>query len=262
MLSLLALALGPRPRETILLQTNALLLVAWAIYAYRDLYPLCTYTLAPADNGRLLWPYIGVLSSAAVILPAITPREYIPLDPKVLDARPSSPGVVTYCTASIRTQTDPTANKLLRHLRLCCSPSSIDWSTLDGNILIYHTTSCQACAITTEVHTSENSAGLTLSCLRASNAGILDSDSYRSSVRPFRLLLLLCCGPMARCQRHPILLVGDLHTLEGIPRFPFSDCCEQAAGIYRDPRGERHHAPLVSLISIHPFVNLSLIGDF
>lgn len=55
------------------------------VYTYRDLYPLCTYTESPADagEGQILWIRIGILALSAVVLPLITPREYIPIDPLV-----------------------------------------------------------------------------------------------------------------------------------------------------------------------------------
>ena len=52
---------------------------------YRDLWPLATFTLSPidADGTPLLWIEVGVLTFAAVIVPLLVPRQYIPHDPKV-----------------------------------------------------------------------------------------------------------------------------------------------------------------------------------
>ncbi|TBU53541.1 hypothetical protein BD310DRAFT_937787 [Dichomitus squalens] len=60
------------------------LLVTWIVYVYRDLWPLATFTLQPADasEGSLLWAKVGVLTFAAVIIPLVVPRQYIPVDPK------------------------------------------------------------------------------------------------------------------------------------------------------------------------------------
>ena len=60
-------------------------LVAWAVYAYRDLWPLATFTLQPLDasEGSLLWAKVGVLTFAAVVIPLVMPRQYVPVDPKV-----------------------------------------------------------------------------------------------------------------------------------------------------------------------------------
>ncbi|KAH9939278.1 uncharacterized protein BXZ73DRAFT_99482 [Epithele typhae] len=58
--------------------------VVWFVYAYRDLWPLATFTLAPADalEGALLWAKVGVLSFAAVFVPLFIPHQYVPVDPK------------------------------------------------------------------------------------------------------------------------------------------------------------------------------------
>lgn len=62
-----------------------MLLVVWGVYAYRDVWPLLTYTLDPVDGseGWLIWTKIGVLSYAAVVVPLLIPRQYIPVDPSV-----------------------------------------------------------------------------------------------------------------------------------------------------------------------------------
>ncbi len=61
------------------------LLVTWAVYIYRDVWPLATFTLQPADaaEGAFLWAKVGVLTFAAVLIPLAVPRQYIPVDPKV-----------------------------------------------------------------------------------------------------------------------------------------------------------------------------------
>ncbi|KAF9469452.1 P-loop containing nucleoside triphosphate hydrolase protein [Collybia nuda] len=50
----------------------------WVVYFVRNVVPFMTYTLHPADSLYMLWELIGVLSLAAVVLPLITPRRYIP----------------------------------------------------------------------------------------------------------------------------------------------------------------------------------------
>ncbi|KAI1795060.1 hypothetical protein LXA43DRAFT_1080347 [Ganoderma leucocontextum] len=60
------------------------LLVTWVVYVYRDLWPLATFTLQPADasEGAFLWAKVGMLTFAAVLIPLAVPRQYIPVDPK------------------------------------------------------------------------------------------------------------------------------------------------------------------------------------
>lgn len=60
------------------------LLSVFAVYAYRDLYPLATYTKQPADKeeGQILYTKLVLLCLTAVVLPLFTPRIYIPVDAK------------------------------------------------------------------------------------------------------------------------------------------------------------------------------------
>ncbi|KAH9939277.1 uncharacterized protein BXZ73DRAFT_76000 [Epithele typhae] len=82
---------------------NAILVALWLVYSYRDLWPLATYTLTPADasEGALLWAKIGVLTFTAVFIPLFMPRQYIPVDPK--DPAPEPNPEQTASIASILT---------------------------------------------------------------------------------------------------------------------------------------------------------------
>ncbi|KAH7908629.1 P-loop containing nucleoside triphosphate hydrolase protein [Hygrophoropsis aurantiaca] len=62
---------------------SILLLAIFAIFALRDLFPLATFTMQPEDidEGWLLWAKITILALIGVLLPLITPRQYIPFDP-------------------------------------------------------------------------------------------------------------------------------------------------------------------------------------
>lgn len=62
-----------------------LLLVTMGVYAYRDLYPLAFYGKQPMDAsaGRFLWPTVSILAFTSVGTLLLTPREYVPVDPKV-----------------------------------------------------------------------------------------------------------------------------------------------------------------------------------
>ena len=61
------------------------LLAAWGVYVYRDLWPLATFTLEPEDlaEGWILWVKIALLTFAAAIVPIIMPRQYVPFNPMV-----------------------------------------------------------------------------------------------------------------------------------------------------------------------------------
>ncbi|KAJ1309694.1 hypothetical protein OPQ81_006459 [Rhizoctonia solani] len=84
LLAILALTLQTRFRGIVNTHLVGLLLVAFVIYAWRDLLPLATYDLRPADSagGWLTWSRIGVLTFAAVVIPLFIPRIYIPIDPR------------------------------------------------------------------------------------------------------------------------------------------------------------------------------------
>ncbi|OSD04422.1 multidrug resistance-associated ABC transporter [Trametes coccinea BRFM310] len=60
------------------------LLATWAVYFYRDLWPLATFTLQPVDaaEGAFLWVKLSLLTLAAVLVPLFCPRPYVPVDPK------------------------------------------------------------------------------------------------------------------------------------------------------------------------------------
>jgi hypothetical protein len=61
------------------------LLATWIISTYRNVWPLATYTLIPADGaeGWLLWIKYAFLTVAGVVVPLTIPREYRPYDVKV-----------------------------------------------------------------------------------------------------------------------------------------------------------------------------------
>ena len=61
------------------------LLAAWAVYIYRDVWPLATYTLRPLDEdeGVIMWIKLLVLTVAAIIVPLSMPRRFSPIDPEV-----------------------------------------------------------------------------------------------------------------------------------------------------------------------------------
>ncbi|KAH7918842.1 hypothetical protein BV22DRAFT_1100095, partial [Leucogyrophana mollusca] len=74
-----------RPRWSKLVSTHlaTLLLANFAVYAYRDVFPLMTFTKHPKDlhEGCLLWAKVSVLAMTSVVFPVVSPRQYIPCDP-------------------------------------------------------------------------------------------------------------------------------------------------------------------------------------
>ncbi|KAI9434147.1 hypothetical protein H4582DRAFT_2112597 [Lactarius indigo] len=66
---------------------SSLLLGTFSVYAYRNIWPLLTFTLSPVDasEGPLLWVRIGLLAFAAIVISLLVPRQYIPIDSKVIN---------------------------------------------------------------------------------------------------------------------------------------------------------------------------------
>ncbi|KAH9918376.1 P-loop containing nucleoside triphosphate hydrolase protein [Epithele typhae] len=56
----------------------------WGAYMYRDVWPLATVELSPADaaEGALMWIKIALLSVAGIFVPAFSPRKFHPRNPK------------------------------------------------------------------------------------------------------------------------------------------------------------------------------------
>ncbi|KIY48677.1 P-loop containing nucleoside triphosphate hydrolase protein [Fistulina hepatica ATCC 64428] len=62
---------------------SIVLFVAFAVYAWRDVYPLATYTKVPVDEpGTLLWAKVILLFVVSTVIPLVAPREYRPADPE------------------------------------------------------------------------------------------------------------------------------------------------------------------------------------
>jgi len=62
-----------------------LLLATFAVFAYRDVWPLATYIYSPLDRaeGPLMWAKLAVLSFVSILIPLLIPRIYTPVNPKV-----------------------------------------------------------------------------------------------------------------------------------------------------------------------------------
>lgn len=61
------------------------------MYAYRDIWPLFTFNLDPADiNTPVTWARVAILTVSAVLIPLVRPRTYVPVDPQ----HPSPPGEI------------------------------------------------------------------------------------------------------------------------------------------------------------------------
>lgn len=85
MLGLLAIFGNPPLGHHAFAHASLLLAVTWGAYMYRNVWPLATLTESPADlaEGKVLWAKVALLFLGGVVLPLLTPRQYIPLNAKV-----------------------------------------------------------------------------------------------------------------------------------------------------------------------------------
>lgn len=84
-LAVLATLSRVRQSAVVARHLNAVLLSSWAVYVYRDVWPLATVTLQPLDasQGPLFWARFALLTVAGVVIPLVIPLPYVPLDPAV-----------------------------------------------------------------------------------------------------------------------------------------------------------------------------------
>lgn len=85
-LSLLSMLTSfPRWRVIFRRHLNIVLCVTCVVYGYIDLFPLATTIKMPPAlcKGWLLWLELALLGVAGILIPLLTPREYVPVDPKV-----------------------------------------------------------------------------------------------------------------------------------------------------------------------------------
>ncbi|KAJ7495858.1 hypothetical protein B0H11DRAFT_2000914 [Mycena galericulata] len=83
-LAILSIAGSTRWSRVAVVHLNSVLLSAFGVYLYRDIYPLATFAVVPMDlsEGPLLWAKVIILFVVAGVIPLAIPRQYIPVDPK------------------------------------------------------------------------------------------------------------------------------------------------------------------------------------
>ncbi|KAJ7456865.1 hypothetical protein B0H11DRAFT_2321221, partial [Mycena galericulata] len=83
LLAAAALAIGTRFGSAAKVHLDLLLVVAFGVYFYRDIFPFATYTwpIQDAPEGPILNAKLIALTLAAVVIPLVTPAIYIPVDP-------------------------------------------------------------------------------------------------------------------------------------------------------------------------------------
>ncbi|KAJ7164522.1 hypothetical protein C8R46DRAFT_1193124 [Mycena filopes] len=84
LLATISISASARWTRRVITHLTTILFSTFAVYFYRDVFPLATVSLPPMDlwEGRLLWPRIALLFVVSGVIPLVIPREYIPLDAK------------------------------------------------------------------------------------------------------------------------------------------------------------------------------------
>ncbi|EPS98690.1 hypothetical protein FOMPIDRAFT_1037403 [Fomitopsis schrenkii] len=130
-LSIASLLVGPIMGTTIARHLNCVLFTAWVVYAYRDIWPLATFTLRPLDlaEGALLWVKISLLSVASILVPILIPQCYVPFDPEHPWQNPHPEQTSSILSLLLYTWLDPTIRLASRveHLTIDMLPPLADY---------------------------------------------------------------------------------------------------------------------------------------
>ncbi|KAG7450174.1 P-loop containing nucleoside triphosphate hydrolase protein [Guyanagaster necrorhizus] len=132
LLGLIAITAKPRWSRLVTRHFNAVLLSAFGIYFYRDLFPLLTYTLPMQDTENcILWAKIVLLGIVAVLVPLIIPRAYIPVGPENPMPLPSPEQTAPLISMMLHSYLDPLVMKAYRipHLPFDQLPPLADYDT-------------------------------------------------------------------------------------------------------------------------------------
>ncbi|KAG2070718.1 hypothetical protein BDR04DRAFT_1053972 [Suillus decipiens] len=83
MLGLVSVTTKPRWSRVVSNHLATLLFAVFAVFAYRDLWPLITFHDRPKDfkEGGLLWAKVTILFLSSIVFPLVSPRQYVPIDP-------------------------------------------------------------------------------------------------------------------------------------------------------------------------------------
>lgn len=82
-LGLVSVTTKPRWSRLVSNHLATLLFAIFAVFAYRDLWPLITFHSLPKDfkEGGLMWAKVTILFLSSIVFPLVSPRQYVPVDP-------------------------------------------------------------------------------------------------------------------------------------------------------------------------------------
>ncbi|KAI0066584.1 hypothetical protein BV25DRAFT_1868241 [Artomyces pyxidatus] len=130
-LAIFSLTAGPNHSAAVTRHMNVLLLATFGVYAYRDLWPLATFTLSPADQleGALLWVKISLLAFASIFIPLTIPRQYIPYNPEEPATEPNPEQTASILSLALYIFVNPVVSLANRipHLSIDLLPPLADY---------------------------------------------------------------------------------------------------------------------------------------
>ncbi|KAL6299635.1 multidrug resistance-associated ABC transporter [Sparassis latifolia] len=131
LLAVISVSARPTLSRVVARHLATVLLTTWAVFVYRDVWPLATYTLTPADvaEGRILWAKFSVLTLGAVAVPLLMPRQYTPVDSMDPMPVPNPEQTASILSLILYTWLDPTVFTAYRvpHLPLERLPPLADY---------------------------------------------------------------------------------------------------------------------------------------
>ncbi|OAX34754.1 hypothetical protein K503DRAFT_868725, partial [Rhizopogon vinicolor AM-OR11-026] len=115
-LGLVSVTAKPRWSRLVSNHLATLLFTMFAVFAYRDLWPLITFHLQPKDlrEGGLLWAKVVVLFLTSIVFPLVSPRQYIPVDPARPTETPHPEQTSSWLSMVLYTWLDPIIFKAYR----------------------------------------------------------------------------------------------------------------------------------------------------
>ncbi|KAF9813950.1 hypothetical protein IEO21_05386 [Rhodonia placenta] len=141
LLSLATLVARPKTSGRVTRYLVLILLSAWAVYAYRDIWPYATFDLTPLDasEGIYLWTKITFLTLAAVLVPLFSPRRYIPFVSKNVASQPHPEQTASLASLVFFTWIDPIVFKAYRvpHLSVDELPPLADYDDSESLVNSY-----------------------------------------------------------------------------------------------------------------------------
>ncbi|KAG2123601.1 hypothetical protein DEU56DRAFT_829341 [Suillus clintonianus] len=115
-LGLISVTTKPRWSRLVSNHLATLLFAVFAVFAYRDLWPLITFNKQPKDleEGGLLWAKVTVLFLSSIVFPLLSPRQYIPVDPANPTESPHPEQTSSWLSMILYTWLDPIVFKAYR----------------------------------------------------------------------------------------------------------------------------------------------------